>query len=347
MPIPLDRKQGRCMRINSDSESMQKFDVSSVHQQHSRATDDRSLRVLVTGGTGFIGTRLVAVLNHLHHQVTVLVRNQAMAGALVNDQTDLISDLSQLSNKTVFDVIINLAGEPLAKRRWTSRNKSRFIQSRESVTRALLQLVRRLDRKPEVLISGSAIGYYGPHDDELLNEKGAVSDSFSHQLCQRWENAALEFESLGVRVCCLRIGIVLGHNGGPLRELRRPFDWGCALTLGSGKQWMSWIHRDDLIAIMLFLMGNKLLSGAFNGTAQTPVTAATFTTVLRRFIRAPLKLRMPAKLLSFIIGEMADEILLSGQRVIPERLVNAGYVFQYPTLADALNSLVGAPLADG
>ncbi len=342
----VDNEQGEFMRVSSGSESMAKFEPKSETQGDVISTEHHSLRILVTGGTGFIGTRLIAVLHHLNHRVTLLVRDKATARTLVDDRTYLISDLSLLGNKAVFDVIINLAGEPLAKERWTPQSKSRFIQSREAVTRAIFQLVRRLEHKPEVLINGSAIGYYGPHDDELLNESGAVSDSFSHQLCQRWENAAMEFESLGVRVCCLRIGIVLGRDGGPLKELRSSFDWGCALTLGSGKQWMSWIHRDDLIAMILFLVRNKHLSGAFNGTAETPVTAVTFTDVLRQFIRAPLKLRMPAKLLSLIVGEMADEILLTGQRVIPERLLDAGYSFQYPSLADALSAIVGPPLAD-
>ncbi len=335
------------MRISSDCESMKKFDPASDEYGESGLPENRRLQILVTGGTGFIGARLIAILHHLQYQVTLLVRDKIAARALVGNQASLVTDLSKLSNETVFDVIINLAGEPLAKERWTPQSKSRFIQSRESVTRAIFQLVRRLEYKPEVLVNGSAIGYYGPHDDELLNESGAVSDSFSHQLCLRWESTAMELESLGVRVCCLRIGIVLGHDGGPLSELRRPFDWGCALTLGSGKQWMSWIHRDDLVAMILFLVANKQLSGAFNGTAQTPVTAATFTDVLRRFIRAPLKVRMPAKLLSLIVGEMADEILLTGQRVIPERLLDAGYSFQYPSLEDALSNIIGPSLASG
>jgi len=334
------------MRVRSDCESMDKFDRYPEFQLGSASPVDNSLRVLVTGGTGFIGTRLIAVLHHLHHRVTLLVRDKTAARSLVDDRIYLITDLSQLGNKAVFDVIINLAGEPLAKARWSSQTKSRFIQSRESVTREVFQLVRRLEHRPEVLINGSAIGYYGPHADEILGENGAVSDSFSHQLCRRWEEAAMEFETLGLRVCCLRIGIVLGHDGGPLKELRRPFDWGCALTLGSGQQWMSWIHRDDLIAMMLFLVSNKHLSGAFNGTAETPVTAMTFTQILRQFIRAPLTFRMPAKLLSLIVGEMADEILLTGQRVIPKRLLDAGYSFQYSSLNEALGAIVGPPLAD-
>ncbi|GAA6130337.1 TIGR01777 family oxidoreductase [Halopseudomonas sabulinigri] len=301
--------------------------------------------VLVTGGSGFIGKRLVPILLGLNHRVTLLSRNVPRDAQRFGDAVQFVTDLSAIEAAARFEVIINLAGEPLAGQRWTAQRKGRFLQSRLAVTAALCQLIERLGRKPDVLINGSAIGFYGPHGSEPLDEAGAAVPSFSHELCRRWEEAALKAERLGVRVCLLRIGIVLGPDGGPLAELRRPFDCGVAMQIADGRQWMSWIHLDDVVAIILYVVRNRAISGAVNTVAPHPVSNAEFAYALSAYLRTYAKVRVPAWLLRLVVGEMADEVLVTGQRVIPAKLQGAGFEFMHPTLPLALEDLIGPPIS--
>jgi len=191
----------------------------------------------------------------------------------------------------------------------------------------------------KVLINGSAIGYYGAHGDELLDENGQANPCFSSDLCQAWETAALKFESLDVRVCRLRTGIVLG-NGGALTAMLSPFKLGLGGAMGSGKQWMSWIHIEDMVSAIDFCLGQDHLFGAFNATAPEPVQNSVFTKTLAQTLSRPCLLPMPAIVMKMIFGEMAEELLLSGQRVIPARLREAGFQFAHPNLGEALKNLL-------
>lgn len=300
----------------------------------------RRLRILITGGTGFIGRPLAAALAQAGHELLILTRNPLATPEGSPGQTTVITDLAQIPDNEVIDCIINLAGEPLAKGRWNAERKARFLDSRLQLTDRLLQLVQRLGHKPEMLLNASAVGYYGHQQDQLLDEHAPAQDCFSHQLCARWEERARQFEPLGLRVCLLRIGVVLGRDGGPLQELRRPFEHGIAARLGHGRQWLPWIHLHDVLDIVAFILDHPQMRGAVNVTAAEPVTQAAFTDTLRRQLkRRCVTVPVPAWLLRLLVGEMADEILLSGQRVIPQKLLQQGYVFRYPTLPQALAEL--------
>ncbi len=301
-------------------------------------------RILLTGGTGFIGKRLVAVLLSLNHEVTVLSRNISASAKNVQGKLNFITDVTEIADDCEFDVIINLAGEPLAKGRWNQKRKQAFVDSRLAVTSSVCQLVERLKYKPEVLINGSAIGYYGPHQDEILDEKGSVVECFSHDLCRQWEQQALAVQQQNVRVCLLRIGIVLGNDGGPLAELRLPFDYGFSMQIAKGEQWMSWIHRDDLVGIILHLISQPNISGPINGTAPNPQTNKAFADTLSLYLKTFARIKFPAKLLSLVVGELADEVLITGQRVIPAKIQSGGFMFRYPQLSAAFEELIGPAL---
>ena len=227
------------------------------------------MHYLVTGGTGFIGSALIPALLADGHSVTVLSRR---AGS---DQKSLrfIASLDVIAADTRIDAVVNLAGASLAGKRWTTAYKQEIFASRLATTERLLKLIARLETPPQVLLSASAIGYYGHHGDEPLSEEGAVVPGFSQDLCQRWEAAAMQASGLGVRVCLLRLGVVLDRDGGAMEEMARPFKFGVANWIGSGTQWLSWVHRRDVVAAIRFLQEHAELSGPFNITAPEPVTS--------------------------------------------------------------------------
>ena len=301
-------------------------------------------KVLITGGSGFIGKKLVQVLLTLNHEITLLSRNVSAAVKEINGKATIITDFSEIDDNSKFDVIINLAGEPLAQGRWTKKRKEKFVASRLAITSDICELCNRLNHKPEVLINGSAIGYYGPHKNDFLDESGRVVDCFSHELCRRWEEQALKAKTQETRVCLLRIGIVLGDNGGPFSELRLPFEYGISMQISNGQQWMSWIHRDDLIAMILHIMNQSDIHGAINATAPNPVTNKEFGDTLSLYLKTFIRIRVPGKLLSLIVGELADEVLITGQRVIPVKIQSTGFNFAYPKLHHAFEELIGLPL---
>ncbi len=305
-----------------------------------RYISPRPLRILLSGGTGFIGQPLSMALSQAGHEVLILTRGSVPATSGLAGRICYLSNLNQISNDERIDCIINLAGEPLARGRWTPQRKTSFLSSRLQVTEDLLHLVQRLQHKPEVLLNASAVGYYGHQQDQHLDEQAVPVDCFSHQLCRQWEEAAKAFEPLGLRVCLLRIGVVLGRHAGPLQELRRSFDWGLATRLGNGRQWMPWVHLQDVLDICAYLLEHPELSGAFNITAPEPVSQAVFSRTLGRQLAClPVNLSIPAWALRLLIGEMADEILLSGQRVVPRKLLESGYRFAHPNLPEALADL--------
>ncbi|MEM8561002.1 MAG: TIGR01777 family oxidoreductase [Pseudomonadota bacterium] len=293
------------------------------------------MHYLITGGTGFIGSVLIPTLINNGHSVTVLSR-QIKSNS---EQLRFVQRLDDLEDDEVLDGVINLAGASLAGKRWSRAYKQEIIDSRLSTTVALYQLISRLKHPPQVMLSASAIGFYGHQGDERLSEDAEVSPGFSQDLCQRWETAALSCASLGVRVCLLRLGVVLDKDGGAFTEMARPFQLGVANWMGSGRQWLSWVHREDAVAAMLFLLERTDLEGAFNITAPEPVTSRGFCNGMKKHMRTFVTAPMPGIAMRLLVGEMADELLLNGQRVVPSRLLAAGFEFTRPALDDALSAI--------
>ncbi len=304
------------------------------------------MRIVVTGGTGFIGRPLCQRLVELGHAVTVLTRNPAAAQVHLAPPVSVIgwqgsrgaTDelMTALGNA---EVVINLAGAPIAEWRWTDQTKDRLRRSREGTTSALVAALAKLQARPVLLISASASGYYGPRQDDPLREDAPSGAGFLASLCREWEAAARAAERLGVRVVLPRIGVVLGKNGGALARMLPVFRLGLGGPLGSGTQWLSWIHLDDLIELLLFLL-HEAASGPVNATAPQPVTNKEFSLVLGQTLGRPAWLWTPAFTLKLLLGQMAEELLLTGQRVLPARAEAMGFRFRYPTLSEALHAIL-------
>ena len=278
--------------------------------------------IAITGGTGFIGRALKAHFSAAAaHTVRIVGRKTPDAAAL--DGTD---------------AVIHLAGEPVAQR-WNEAVKQRILESRVKGTRDLIAVLRTLKSRPSVLISASAIGYYGDGGDQKLIETAHQGTGFLADACSQWELASRGAAELGIRVVNPRIGVVLGRNGGALARMLPAFRMGIGGRLGEGNQWMSWIHIQDLVRLFQFAIENPGVKGAMNATAPHPVTNAEFTAQLGRVLSRPTVLPMPAFALKLLFGEMA-EVMLTGQRVLPAVAVNAGFPFEYPELTPALKSLV-------
>jgi uncharacterized protein (TIGR01777 family) len=287
------------------------------------------MRVLLTGGTGFIGVALVPALRAAGHAVTVVSREpeEAAGDAIAWEEVgDAIAE---------HDAVVNLAGEPIAGRRWRPAQKQRIRESRELATRLLVEAITAAARRPAVMVSASAVGYYGPQGDEPLTETAPAGTGFLAEVCRAWEEEAQPVEGLGVRLVRLRIGIVLGPGGGALARMLPPMRAFVGGRLGSGTQWMSWIHRDDVTSLVVEALGNEAYAGPVNATAPTPVTNAEFTRTLAEVVARPAWLPVPAFALRLALGEMAD-MLLTGQRVLPSVADGLGYVWRYPELATAL-----------
>jgi uncharacterized protein len=292
-------------------------------------------RVLITGATGFIGRRLTEALVAGGHDVIVLARDPRKAVGL-RPPFRLVTSLDQIDNTTAIDAIVNLAGEPISNGLWTRRKRRHILASRLRITRHVVRLIARLERRPSVLISGSAIGWYGLWQDEELTEFDGGKRCFSHRVCEAWERATKRAERLGTRVVRLRIGLVLGTEGGMLGQLLLPFEFGLGGPIGSGRQWMSWIERDDLIRLIAHAIATPRLTGPVNATAPTPVTNAVFAAELARALHRPALLRLPVWLLRLVAGDLAKELLIGGQRVIPDKADVSGFVFRHVTLTSAL-----------
>ncbi|MBX9776483.1 MAG: TIGR01777 family oxidoreductase [Xanthobacteraceae bacterium] len=296
--------------------------------------------VLVTGATGFIGRRLVAALAGAGHDVTVLTRDPAKAAAL-RPPIRIVTDLAQIASDARVDAVINLAGEPIGNAPWTRRKRRRILSSRLRVTRAVNRLIARLERRPAVVVSGSAIGWYGLWQDETLTEFDGGKRCFTHRVCDAWEREARKAQRLRVRVVRLRIGLVLGADGGMLRRMLAPFALGLGGPFGSGAQWMSWIERDDLVRMIAYIIATPSFTGPVNATAPTPVTNAEFARLLGGALKRPAFVRIPAFVLRHVAGAFADELMLGGQRVIPDKAQASGFVFRHETVRDALDAILG------
>ncbi|MDX1678604.1 TIGR01777 family oxidoreductase [Arsukibacterium sp.] len=294
------------------------------------------MRIFVTGGTGLIGSALQKYWRE-QHQLIILTRQPVTKF----QQTAAITYVNQLQNVdfNAVDAVVNLAGEPIADKRWTDKQKHRICHSRWQLTEQLSECIQAAETPPACMISGSAVGYYGRQGTEFITEEhSAFYPEFSHDICARWENLARRAGSDKTRVCLLRTGIVLSEQGGALAKMLPAFRFGLGGPIGSGQQYMSWIHIDDIVKLIDFLLHSPTLHGPFNAVAPKPVTNKEFSQALADRLNRPAKLTMPAFMVRLLFGEMAD-LLLYGQRVIPQQALDAGFKFQYPKLPAALADL--------
>ncbi|TAL48689.1 MAG: TIGR01777 family protein [Methylovulum sp.] len=298
------------------------------------------MKILITGGTGFIGSALTRSLVSRGYAVSVLSRNPDSVAKLCGSGVHALGSLAELNPEESYQVIINLAGAPILDARWSARRKRLIRDSRICLTEQLVACITHMAVKPALLISGSAIGYYGDQGDTVLTEQSTYDEDFSAQLCRDWEQMAQQAEQFGVRVCLIRTGLVIADGGGLLQRMLPPFRLGLGGRLGNGQQWMSWIHRDDWIAIAQTMIDNASMQGAYNATAPNPVSNSEFTQTLAHCLKRPALVPIPARFLKIVLGEMS-ELVLGSQRVMPERLLAQGFSFRYPTLSGALNEALG------
>lgn len=297
------------------------------------------MHILITGGTGFIGGALCQRLTGAGHHVIVLSRNPDRVPAVCGAAVRGVSDLSEIPAQQAVDAFINLAGASIAQGRWSEARKQELVASRVQTTAKIIGFMAGRDQRPECLISASAIGYYGAQNDTELDEHAPPVLEFQHELCAQWEAEARKAEALGVRTAIIRLGIVLGPGGGALSNMLPPFRFGLGGPIGNGQQWMSWVHREDVLRAIETLLEKSQLSGPFNMTAPNPVRNAEFARTLGRTLNRPAFLPMPGFVLRILLGEFAH-LLLTGQRVVPQRLSEAGFRFQHEKLASALADIL-------
>lgn len=292
--------------------------------------------ILITGGSGFIGHHLCRDLVFRRWRVQVLTRDARRARQRLPPEVTLIESLDEAEES---DAVVNLAGEDIAGRRWTREQKQVLIDSRLRVTHALIDALSCWRHKPQVLLSGSAVGYYGAAGAAPLDEKTPAGDEFQATLCAEWERAALPAAELGIRVCFTRTALVLDDKEGALSYMIKPFKWGLGGPLGSGRQYLSWIHIRDQVRAMRFLIESTDCSGAFNLSAPGPVTNHKFTATLARLLDRPRLGWVPGPVLRFVVGQRA-RLMLTGQRVLPTALTRAGFTFEFPSLECTLRDLL-------
>jgi uncharacterized protein (TIGR01777 family) len=307
---------------------------------------EAQVRIIITGATGFIGRALAKELVGAGYEVVVLSRNPKTAKGLFEDKISAVRWDGNSSEGWKDYVngafaIINLAGENIAAGRWTKKRKQAILESRLNAGKAIVEAVKQAQQKPKVVIQSSGIGYYGSGSEEMLDESSPPGEGFLPQVAKQWESSTKEVESLGVRHVVIRTGIVLGMDGGALPRLVRPFRFFVGGHLGSGKQWFSWIHISDEVRAIRFLVGKEELRGAFNLTSPGALQQKQFCKILGKAMSRPSWLPVPGLLMRLFMGEMAEELLLSGQRVIPKRLLEAGYEFQYLEAESALHEILG------
>lgn len=298
------------------------------------------MNILVTGGTGLIGSALVVALKAAGHHIIIYTRQPSRVSA----EYEAISDFTALEKDKQIDVIINLSGESIIDKAWSDRRKKVLLASRVGVTQDLYKLVQRLNSKPRVLISASAIGYYGDHNKRTMTEKSQfdaqenINNDFAQKLCVEWERVANQFAELGIRVCCIRLGLVISPLGGIIKNMKLPFKLGLGASIAPGSQWMSWIHIDDVVKAIIYLLNSKDRQSVYNLTAPNPVTNQEFSRKLATSFNRPLLFKAPQLVIKLALGERA-RLLLGGQKVLPERLLDEGFQFDYKELEKALETI--------
>ncbi|MDW6092330.1 TIGR01777 family oxidoreductase [Vibrio rhizosphaerae] len=304
------------------------------------------MKILITGGTGLIGSELIKQLIAHEHEIVVLTRSEKRSreklNHLTHDPLELITSLDSCHDLNHFDAVVNLAGEPIADRRWTDAQKQIICQSRWQITEKLVELIHASSSPPSVFISGSAVGFYGDQQEHPIDENLQVqSHEFSHSVCTTWENIAKKAESENTRVCLLRTGVVLSPDGGALQKMLLPYRFGCGGPIGSGKQYLPWIHIHDMVQAIVFLLTTTYAHGPFNLCAPHPVPNKTFSKTLAKTLHKPHFMAVPAWVIRLIMGESAA-LLLDSTRAKPKKLTELGFEFQYSHLEPALKQIVQA-----
>ncbi len=295
------------------------------------------MNILIYGGSGFIGSHLSEYLSQQNHVISIYTRN------LHNiTKSDYVSYyINSLSKNDYYDIIINLAGEPVNKKRWNEKSKKIIYQSRIDSTRNIIDFISNSKIKPKLFINASAIGFYGHSEDKIFTEDSSPEDfDFAHQICADTEKLSKETEKFNVRTCQIRIGIVLGLGGGILKEIAPIFKLGLGASLGTGKQIMSWIHINDLVGSIEHIIKNEKLHGPINLTSPNPVSNKVFSKNLAASLNRPCFLSIPSFVVRILFGQMADSLLLKGQNVYPKKLKDSLYNFQYADLKKALDGLL-------
>lgn len=287
-----------------------------------------------------VGTHLVPTLEAKGHEVVRLVRKTPQnANEIQWDAEHGFSD-SESAKLENFDAVVHLAGDNVASERWSEEKKRRIRESRTVGTRVLVESLKKCASPPKIFISASAIGFYGDRGDEVLTEDSARGEGFFPDVCEEWEREAQKAIGFGARVVSVRIGVVLSKDGGALGKMLTPFKFGLGGVVGSGRQYMSWIAIDDLIKIFHFALENEQLKGAINATAPNPVTNEEFTKTLGKVLNRPTVLPVPAFGIRLLFGEMGEKLLLEGCRVIPKKLQDSGFVFDFTELEPALRHVI-------
>jgi uncharacterized protein len=302
------------------------------------------MKIAIAGATGFVGSRLVEQLQTQGHQIVILTRSPQQASkrfpqAEVVGYNPLKSGEWQ-SSIDGCDAMINLAGEPIAEKRWTPAQKRVMLESRQIGTEKIVEAIEKATSKPAVLINASAIGYYGTSETSKFDETSPAGTDFLAEVCTKWETAAQAASTNGTRVVILRLGIVLGENGGALGKMLAPFSAFVGGPIGSGKQWFSWIHRDDVVKLIIAALKDTNMQGVYNATAPNPVTMENFAHTLGTVMNRPSWLPVPNFALEALLGEGAI-VVLQGQQVMPTQTLARGFEFQYPTLQPALTAILG------
>lgn len=295
------------------------------------------MKVAISGASGLIGGALRRSLTTDGHEVLAISRRRSL-DSVQTVTWNVAEDRLDPGPLEGVDAVVHLAGEPIA-RRWSASVKRAIRSSRIEGTRLLLEGLAQLERKPEVLVSASAVGFYGDRGDSELDETSPAGDDFLAEVCEAWESTVLEARQLGIRTVPVRIGVVLSTRGGALGKMLLPFRLCLGGPVGGGRQWMSWIHIDDLVSLFRLVIEREDLAGAVNGTAPNPVRNAELTKELGRALHRPAVLPLPATVLQLAFGEMS-QILLTSQRVAPRRALEAGMDFRHPDLAEALRHLL-------
>ena len=298
------------------------------------------MKVLITGATGLIGTALRMSFDEKGYELLLASRKEPKSEEDIQWNPDTGFEDEELPRLEGLNAVVHLAGESISGLRWTDEKKKAIRDSRVYGTRTMIEAFARLETKPEVFISASAIGFYGDRGDDEMTETSSVGDTFLSEVAKEWESEARRAEDMGIRTVLLRNGIVLSKDGGALGTMITPFKLGVGGVIGIGKQWMSWISLDDVVGIVNYAIENEKVRGAINATSPNPVTNEEFTKTLGDVLYRPTFLPLPEFAVNLVFGEMGDALLIDSTKVLPQRLIAAGYKFKYPDLRSALENAV-------
>ncbi len=327
-------------RVQAELTRLFRFRRRRIAHDLSRHLEDRKhpkMRIAITGSTGLIGSALSAFLRNGGHEVVPIIRTPGGEGIF----WDPIGGMIDYAKLEGLDAVVHLAGEPISGARWTDAKKKAIRESRVRGTALIAGALARLQRPPKVLVSGSAVGYYGKRGEELLKETDSAGKGFLAQVCREWESSAAPAAKAGIRTVILRTGMVLSPQGGALGTMLLPFKIGLGGRLGSGRQYVSWIDLDDLVGLVLYALRTPTLRGPVNATAPHPVTNVAFTDALGRVLHRPTILPVPSLAIRVLFGEMGTELLLNGSRVVPEAARQSGFNFLLPELEESLRFQLG------